>query len=172
MGPDDLASKRRAKKMPKKTVAYQYGFTHVWCALIGQEFVSKIDLELVGGTPQMLMELLQYEQRIQQNRPIIIGHNMLWDLCFLMNTFSGVLPDREPDFARMVRDKMPRIVDTKYLFTRGHDDMMPDQSLSEYFMSVKNQVYPRVSNYRTYSKPALHEAGYNSEYPAPFREPN
>lgn len=157
-----------SKEGRRQAVAKQYGFTHVWAALTGQSFAAKIDRGLVGGSTdphKTQTKLFEYERHIKKNRPVIVGHNMLWDLCFLFRTFAGHLPDRVEDFQKVVRDKMPRVVDTKYLFTRGHHEMMPDQSLGEYFAQVQGDKSPLVvpDELCSYDKPASHQAGYDSK---------
>lgn len=159
----DLGPNPYTKGLRRTAVAKQYGFTHVWAALTGQSFAAKIDQGLVATPPN---ELSAYEQRIQSNRPVIVGHNMLWDLCFLVQAFEGQLPDTLEDFQRLLRHRMPRIVDTKYLCTRGHHEMMPDFNLEQYFVEAQRENLPLVLPDVLYSgdKPAIHEAGYDSTF--------
>lgn len=166
----ELKTDRYAKEQRRQAVAKQIGFSHVWDALTGQAFARKIDKDLiVGQCPQkeieLIGELFEYEQRIKTNKPIIVGHNMLWDLCFLFNTFIGRLPDTVDEFQKMVSNKMPYIMDTKYLFTRGGHEMMPDLSLDECFTKVQGEEAPLVTSDKVYSyvKPAPHQAGYDSK---------
>lgn len=158
-----------------KAVARQTGFRHIWDALCGGNFAAAVDPELVVGTDPLLAialhrVLLTCEERLHARRPIIVGHNMLWDLCFLFKTFQGRLPDSVDEFQKLVNDKMPKIVDTKYLFTRGGHEMMPDQSLDECHSAVQNEMAPQVklSPLYHYHKQAPHEAGYDSEFVPSF----
>lgn len=154
-----------------RAVARQTGFRHVWDALCGGNFTTAIEAELiVGKDPRTASTLYRMfskcEERLRASRPIIVGHNMLWDLCFLFKTFQGRLPDSVDEFQTLVSDKLPKIVDTKYLFTRGGHEMMPDQSLEECLGAVIDEMAPRVKvvpQYH-YEKPAPHEAGYDSEF--------
>lgn len=168
----DASAQGRAMDMRFKAVARQTGFRHVWDALCGGHFASLIDAELIVGTDAELTVALresfwESEARLREKRPVVVGHNMLWDLCFLFQTFQGRLPESVDGFQRLVADKMPKIVDTKYLFTRGDHEMMPDQSLEECLAAVRDEEAPRVKAaplYR-YSKAAPHEAGYDSKLP-------
>lgn len=104
------------------------GFRHVWDAITGKNFASKIDPEIiVGEGPERILalrkRLLASETRLHEKRPIIVGHNMLYDLCFLFKTFTGELPGTSKGFQELVRSKLPYIADTKYIFTRGHHEM-------------------------------------------------
>lgn len=164
----DMGPNLYTKELRRQAVAKQYGFSHVWAAMTGQSFAAKIEKGLVA-TPQMEQELgrelSEYEQRIKFRRPIIIGHNMLWDLCFLFQAFEGQLPDTVEDFQRLLRLRMPRIVDTKYLCTRGYHEMMPDVNLEQCFLQAKCEKLPMVLPDMIYSsdKPTIHQAGYDSK---------
>lgn len=159
----NLAKRRQA-------VAKQTGARYLWEALRGGKFAIKIDPDLiVGENPEMInalrQSLLECESRLKKCRPVIVGHNMLWDLCFLFKTFVGPLPESLDTFQRLVKDNLPKIVDTKYLCTRGGHEMMPDQSLEECFNSVKGEAAPLVKTELMYSydKAAPHDAGYDSK---------
>lgn len=57
----------------------------------------------------------QLEMSLRVSRPVLIGHNMLFDLCFLYNTFIGPLPNTWSAFRREIQVLFPRITDTKAL---------------------------------------------------------
>lgn len=166
----DTNARGRAMDKRLKAIARQTGFRHIWDALCGGHFTSLIDAELIVGNDAELTVALrksfwECETRLREKRPIVVGHNMLWDLCFLFRTFQGRLPESVDAFQKLVGEKMPKIVDTKYLFTRGDHEMMPDQSLEECLAAVKDEEAPRVKApllYR-YLKAAPHEAGYDSK---------
>lgn len=168
----DTIAQSRAMDRRLKAVAKQTGFRHIWDALCGGRFTSQIDAEIIVGTDAELTAALrknfwECEARLREKRPVVVGHNMLWDLCFLFRTFQGWLPESVDAFQKLVGEKMPKIVDTKYLFTRGNHEMMPDLSLEECLAAVKDEEAPRVKAaplYR-YSKAVPHEAGYDSKLP-------
>lgn len=172
---DDERLDARTKFQRRQAVSRQTGFRYIWDAITGARFADKIDPELiVGQHPEKIIELRrelsECEMRIKARRPIVVGHHMLYDLCFLMKTFVGALPQTVTEFLDLVQDKLPRIVDTKYLFTRGSHEMMPDRSLEECFKAMKDVKVPAVAAQPLYGydKPAPHQAGYDSKDASPL----
>lgn len=151
-------------------VGKQIGASLLWDAICGQPFANDIELSRVVGTNpvkmlQMEAELKEYEARLRNRRPIVIGHNILMDLCFLHSSFVAPVPESLQEFRALTRARIPRIVDTKYLFTRGGDEMSPDYSLGESFAAVRSNEFPVVAPdpAYSYSKPRAHQAGYDSK---------
>jgi poly(A)-specific ribonuclease len=170
----------RAKAQRKQAVVKQTGLRFLWDAICGRLFADKIDPDLIVGEDpvkiiQLKRDLKEYERRLRNQSPIFVGHNLLWDLCFLHSTFVGSLPEKVEDFRTSVRERLPRIVDTKYLFTRGGHEMLPDQNLAECFATVKTEKWPAVrpDPLHSYLKPCPHQAGYDSmsSYPPLFTWP-
>lgn len=146
------------------------GARFLWDAICGRPFAAMIDTRLIVGEDlakfvQMKAELKEYERRLQNRSPVVIGHNILMDLCFLHSSFVEPLPESLQEFRALTRDRLPRIVDTKYLFMRGGDEMSPDYSLGECFADVRNQKLPVVAPDPSYGypKPCPHQAGYDSK---------
>ncbi|ROW17510.1 hypothetical protein VPNG_00923 [Cytospora leucostoma] len=159
----------RIKAQRKQAVVKQTGLRFLWDAICGRLFADKIDPDLVVGEDpakiiQLRKDLKEYERRLRNQSPIFVGHNLLWDLCFLHTTFVGSLPESIDDFRAILRERLPRIVDTKYLFTRGGHEMLPDQNLAECFAAVKTEKFPVVRQDPLYSylEPHPHQAGYDS----------
>ncbi|KAK7730837.1 hypothetical protein SLS53_008915 [Cytospora paraplurivora] len=159
----------RVKAQRKQAVVKQIGLRFLWDAICGRLFADKIDPDLVVGEDpakiiQLRKDLKEYERRLRNQNPIFVGHNLLWDLCFLHTTFVGSLPESIDDFRAILRERLPRIVDTKYLFTRGGHEMLPDQNLAECFAAVKAEKFPVVRQDPLYSyrAPRPHQAGYDS----------
>lgn len=155
-----------------RAVFKQIGARLLWDAICGQPFVANVDIGLIVGTDPikaMLLkgELKTYESRLRKRSPVVIGHNILMDLCFLHSNFVAPVPKSLQEFRALTRERLPRIVDTKYLFTRGGDEMSPDYSLGECFDAVGSQPFPAVAPdpYCGYSKPCPHQAGYDSKWP-------
>lgn len=153
----------------RRIVSEQVGARVLWDAIRGQSFANIVDPELIVGfdkaqCAQLKARLGGFESRLRDKRPILIGHNMLYDLCFLRSNFVGDLPEAIEDFRAVTRSELPLIVDTKYLFTRGGDEMSPDYSLEQYFAHMKKEQVPRVmsSPPHSYSGPRNHQAGYDS----------
>lgn len=149
----------------------QIGARLLWDAICGQPFVANVDIGLiVGGDPIRLMQLKtqlqEYESRLRNRSPVVVGHNILMDLCFLHTNFVAPVPKSLQEFRALTRERMPRIVDTKYLFSRGGDEMSPDHSLGECFDAVGSPPFPVVVRhpYYSYHAPSPHQAGYDSKY--------
>lgn len=163
----------RIKAMRNQAVVKQTGIRFLWDAICGRLFAHKIDPDLIVGEDpariiQLKTDLKEYERQLRNQSPVFVGHNILWDLCFLHGTFVGPLPERVEDFQAIVRDRLPRVVDTKYLFTRGGHEMLPDQNLAECFFAVKTEKLPAVRPDPVYSylTPRPHQAGYDSTKPS------
>ncbi|KAG6353452.1 hypothetical protein INS49_005633 [Diaporthe citri] len=152
-----------------RAVSKQIGARLLWDAICGQPFVANVDIGLiVGQNPIQAMrlkaELKEYESRLRNRSPVLVGHNILMDLCFLHSNFVAPVPKSLQEFRALTRERLPRIVDTKYLFTRGGDEMSPDYSLGECFDAAGNQLFPVVAPdpYFSYRASCPHQAGYDS----------
>lgn len=153
------------------TVYKQIGARLLWDAICGQPFVKNIPPGLKVGDEQpfkdtkLRSELGKYESLLQNKSPVVIGHNILMDLCFLRSNFVAPLPKSLQEFRALARETMPRIVDIEYLFTSGGDEMSPDYSLSECFEAVSSRNFPRVlpGLSQSYSKPHHYQAGWDSK---------
>lgn len=155
-----------------QTIRKHIGARTLWDAICGRPFIDNIDLRLLlhGGEDPIKVhhvkaELMEYERRLKNKGPIVVGHNILMDLCFLHRRFLGGLPKSLQEFRALTREMIPRIVDTKYLFTRGGDEMSPDYSLARCFTAVVSQERPALFTEPShgYSKPCPHQAGYDSK---------
>ncbi|XP_062549725.1 poly(A)-specific ribonuclease PARN-like isoform X2 [Armigeres subalbatus] len=58
-------------------------------------------------------------QELSKAKKLIIGHNMLLDLLFVIRQFFRPLTPNYQDFKKVVRELFPLILDTKYLCTNG-----------------------------------------------------
>lgn len=113
--------------------------------------------------------------RLRARRPVVVGHNLVWDLAFLHAMFVGPLPAAAADFGRRVGALFPRLVDTKLLLRRdARPDDAPDESLEELFLALQNQAYPFVRPASAdwgFPRPAeahaarAHRAGFDSGWP-------
>lgn len=110
-------------------------------------------------------EIASYEEKLKKNRPILVGHNKFIDLFFIYRTFIGPLPGELEDFQQHIHYLFPRIVDTKYMVTRGGHDMLPDENLQELFSMFKSQDLPAIEFVHQfgYRREAAHQAGYDSK---------
>lgn len=168
--PDSIQTRQR-------TARTQVGARILWDAICGQPFVHNIDAGAVVGDSlfgwrQVKTELEQYETRLRNKSPILVGHNMLMDLCFLQSNFVRALPDSLQEFRAITRERLPRIVDTKYLFTREGDEMSPDYSLAECFAAMEGQQLPAVVSSDSHPQHSHHQAGYDSTWSQPGFTPS
>ncbi|EED22830.1 CAF1 family ribonuclease, putative [Talaromyces stipitatus ATCC 10500] len=98
----------------------------------------------------------------------IVGHNLFMDVTYLWQCFYGDLPDRVEDFAQLLHEKFPMLIDTKYIFTHDCGDMNPAATLEKIAEACKRIAKPQIKlvmdNLHTrYRKKACpHEAGYDS----------
>lgn len=156
----------------RENIVYkQIGARLLWDAICGQPFVKNISPGLKVGDAQpfkdtkLRSELGKYESLLQNKSPVVIGYNILMDLCFLRSNFVAPLPKSLQEFRALERETMPRIVDIEYLFTSGGDERSPDYSLSECFEAVSSQnvsrELPGLS--QSYSKPRHYQAGWDSK---------
>ena len=61
--------------------------------------------------------------------PILVGHNLGWDIAFLTETFLHPLPHTPGEFVRAADDMFPRLLDTKTL-AANHTAKFKDLDLS------------------------------------------
>ncbi|KAJ6099323.1 hypothetical protein N7467_000858 [Penicillium canescens] len=106
------------------------------------------------------------KQRLQENRPVLVGHNMFCDLLFFHACFLGPLPDTIEEFQTVMHELFPVIVDTKYLDTYDCGSINPTSSLTDLHAKLKDvnspkiEIDPRFSKYKW--RKVNHEAGYDS----------
>ncbi|KAI1772425.1 CAF1-domain-containing protein [Hypoxylon cercidicola] len=112
-------------------------------ALSGGSFADRIDQEWVyhsNAVPtdadswnefNQNFNFHQCEANLKKNQPILIGHNIFQDLAYIHQTFFEPLPPKVDGFLTTIHQLFPRIVDTKYMHTRGRNMMEPDKPLKE-----------------------------------------
>ncbi|KAI0841753.1 CAF1-domain-containing protein [Hypoxylon sp. FL0890] len=104
------------------------------------------------------------EASLKKSRPIIVGHNLFRDLAFIYNTFFEPLPPQLDDFLTRINTLFPRIVDTKYMHTRGGNMMEPDRTLQELHDNYTKFEFPIVRNAPKFGNTTAgpHDAGFDS----------
>jgi hypothetical protein len=118
---------------------------------------------------------LKVLRRAENNKPIIVGHNVSYDLCFVHAMFIWRLPDKTEDFRRRMHHLFPRVLGTKVLVSPEFDPDVVDQSLGAIFGDPACQSYPFVSSvpgwcYNQHSRSiganqcSTHNAGFDSEF--------
>ncbi len=171
---------QKTLKERSEAVKKQTGFRYVIEALVGGDFarevagpcVSSLEYSPSSQDAGMLrQELDGYEKKLKQRRPILVGHNQFTDLCFVYNAFFRPLPATLDGFKQEVNGLFPRIADTKFMATRGGNDMHPDENLQELYLSVKDEYAPPLRwasqsfGYLTMGgvRGKAHDAGYDSK---------
>ncbi|KAI2626629.1 CAF1-domain-containing protein [Hypoxylon sp. NC1633] len=147
-------------------------------ALSGGSFASKINRDwgsLQTTTPKndkaavelyKIFDFQQCETNLKKSRPILVGHNLFQDLAFIYRTFFEPLPPQVDDFLIGIHALFPRIVDTKFMYSRGRHMMEPDRTLQELCASYAGMQDPgpklRNMSYRGLSQSRPHSGGYDS----------
>ncbi|KAF9872617.1 hypothetical protein CkaCkLH20_09796 [Colletotrichum karsti] len=109
--------------------------------------------------------LCSLERRLESTRPPIVGHNQLWDLLFLYQTFIDDLPDSSGEFFANIHELFPFILDTK-IMAISHQPIEGEDPLADLFNRFTvNNAKPYISwdpSYGYSRKGNVHEAGYDS----------
>ncbi|SPO01020.1 uncharacterized protein DNG_03768 [Cephalotrichum gorgonifer] len=87
--------------------------------------------------------------------PILVGHNLAWDVAFLTEAFLHPLPDGLEEFVRTVDGMFPRLLDTRVL-AANHSDDFRDFDLS----AIHAALIAEGEQPRCYWAPGM---GYRSE---------
>ncbi|KAK0646231.1 ribonuclease H-like domain-containing protein [Cercophora newfieldiana] len=148
--PTSTGSFQNTTSVEKKTetkyedVVKQTAFSYVIEALVGGDFADDIDPHLICGptaTERALDKARQKlegaEAKLKDNPPVVIGHNPLFDLCFLYETFIGRLPAD-----------------------------LGDRNLQELYREYKREqfpaAFPKPNDIRYEHLESIHQAGFNS----------
>lgn len=132
-------------------------------------------MDYLDVKPEMLKDgllglLIGLVEKRQTERPIIIGHNVMYDLCFLYSTFLAPLPESLDEFKTDIHKIFPALVDTRVLMMDVvHRDVI-HTDLSEVYKKLDSQYYPHIDNIAVwgYNQKGLrgsglaHSAGYDS----------
>jgi poly(A)-specific ribonuclease len=73
---------------------------------------------LPGSVVDNMAKLAEIVEKLEKKRPVIVGYNLFVDLIYLCQNFLFDLPLRVGEFAALVRDTWPMVVDTKYMATQ------------------------------------------------------
>lgn len=153
----------------------QVGLRIVIEALCGGKFADLVDPALVHSNNDSSVQaqkaarklqarLRKYEERLQTSRPVLVGHNFLYDLCFLYDTFIGPLPKTWAQFKARILEHFPRIIDTKVLALQDNpiEGGDPLEDLYKRWDACKPVVEWKGAAHGYGHKAAAHSAGYDS----------
>ncbi|TLD30578.1 hypothetical protein PspLS_02155 [Pyricularia sp. CBS 133598] len=153
----------------KAAIREQTGFRFVFEALIGGDFTDEIDLGLLltpqeyqtkGAATDVRAKLRAIEAKLKERTRVIVGHNSLFDLCFIYHSFIGNLPTSLQQFKIDIRAMFPRYVDTKYMATQDAKNAVVDQTLEELYFTVQSQKLPLFHPKAPLCRNS-HQAGYD-----------
>ncbi|CAK9803923.1 Poly(A)-specific ribonuclease PARN [Anthophora plagiata] len=108
-------------------------------------------------------------RKIADSGKLIVGHNMLLDLCHIVHQFFGHLPESYTEFKSLIHSLFPRLIDTKVIcHSQQFKENVPSSNLSVLLETISKPPFktPEVEpiDNRSYSKLAekCHEAGYDA----------
>ncbi|XP_070530991.1 poly(A)-specific ribonuclease PARN isoform X2 [Cardiocondyla obscurior] len=123
---------------------------------------EKLELKQAVGLSNLL-------KKIVESGKIIVGHNMLLDLCHIVHQFFTPLPSDYAEFKTLLHGLFPRLLDTKVLCqSQQFKEFVSSSNLNLLFDIVKKPPFsiPEVESVegRSYSVSTdkLHEAGYDA----------
>lgn len=107
----------------------------------------------------------QVEAILKAQSPIVVGHNLFHDLAFIYQTFFGQLPKALDEFLSAIHKLFPRIVDTKYMFTKSQPRGDPSVSLQALHKMHSKSQFPVIQSTDNFTenKTNYHHAGYDSK---------
>lgn len=106
---------------------------------------------------------------------VMIGHNILHDLCFLYTMAIGKLPESMKLFCGLINGKLSRVIDTKVMAAQMTDEDAVDERLEDLFNLFKlqkNDPHGRSISSWGYNvenrsigsgRGVAHEAGFDSK---------
>ncbi|XP_076653140.1 poly(A)-specific ribonuclease PARN isoform X2 [Halictus rubicundus] len=108
-------------------------------------------------------------KKIADSGKLIVGHNMLLDICHIVHKFFGPLPESYLEFKSLVHSLFPRILDTKVLCqSQQFKENVSSSNLNVLLERVSKSPFeiPEIESIegRSYSTLAekCHEAGYDA----------
>uniref|UniRef100_T1IEU5 Uncharacterized protein n=1 Tax=Rhodnius prolixus TaxID=13249 RepID=T1IEU5_RHOPR len=102
---------------------------------------------------------------------LIVGHNMLLDICHIINAFLDPLPSDYHEFKEMVHALFPNLVDTKFMCSEEPlNDLVPSTVLEHLLNTVHKRpfILPEIINgeekctFNLNKDNLLHHAGYDA----------
>ncbi|OAA54131.1 caf1 family ribonuclease [Niveomyces insectorum RCEF 264] len=159
-----------------RSLRAQRGLRYIVEALAGGDFAEDaVDLldpqneepSAHDATYTIQSQLRDCEKKLKSKTPVLIGHNMFLDMCFLYEAFVEPLPGTLDEFKHEIHKLFPRIIDTKALIASRSHNMMPVGNLEELYIDALKQPSPPVEHLIpvSYNKPdtrLAHQAGFDS----------
>ena len=71
-------------------------------------------------------------RHISQSKKVVVGHNMLLDICHIIHQFVAPLPEDYSEFKSLVNSTFPNVIDTKLMSsTHPFREDIPNSALNE-----------------------------------------
>uniref|UniRef100_A0A182WJC2 Poly(A)-specific ribonuclease RNA-binding domain-containing protein n=1 Tax=Anopheles minimus TaxID=112268 RepID=A0A182WJC2_9DIPT len=123
------------------------------------------DLEMKIGMSLVLQEL-------SKARKLIIGHNMLLDLFYVLRQFFQPLPVDYQEFKKLTKEYFPLLLDTKYLCTNAEIKVDVNSSVLAHVYDAVSKapfsiptIHAEMPDHQySVDDKKLHEAGYDAYF--------
>ncbi|KAI8367533.1 CAF1 family ribonuclease-domain-containing protein [Radiomyces spectabilis] len=107
---------------------------------------------------------------ISASKKIVVGHNMLLDICHVIAQFIQPLPPKVQDFKKLAHDIFPHMIDTKYVSSAAAELQQllgTATSLDVLTFETRREAFknPRIDMdwlFSRYISDKAHEAGYDA----------
>lgn len=81
-------------------------------------------------------------KKLTSSKKLVVGHNLMMDLCFMVNQFIAPLPESLHEFKQLLSQNLPYICDTKLMAkSTPFQEDIPETSLEE-LLKVLSQDKP------------------------------
>ncbi|KAG1458204.1 hypothetical protein G6F46_003316 [Rhizopus delemar] len=107
---------------------------------------------------------------ISESKKMVVGHNMLLDICHVIGQFVQPLPDTLAEFKVLTHKLFPNLIDTKYMCAAEPElfkifgtatalEQLRFETSKEAFANPRIDMHPQFPRYLTEK---AHEAGYDA----------
>ncbi|XP_017755530.1 PREDICTED: poly(A)-specific ribonuclease PARN-like isoform X2 [Eufriesea mexicana] len=152
-------------------------FSNAGCRITIQKLGTK-EAEMEKDAEKMKKDMTDVKQavglsilmkKLANSGKLIVGHNMLLDLCHIIHQFFGDLPESYLEFKSLVHSLFPRLLDTKVLCqSEKLKDIVKSSNLTVLLETVCKSPFEIMEvesiggiNY-SISEEKYHEAGYDA----------
>lgn len=140
------------------------------CPFADRTIPECVETAGIKTSPNLMVSRIAQDMRLceailKARRPIFVGHNQFFDLCFIYQTFIGPLLDSSLAFKKEIHRLFPRMIDTKYLASRGDPAIAADSSLGSVYSRLAHEEVPRVQRHVLMGsgEESPHQAGHDSK---------
>ena len=113
---EEGAARERRVWLGRRKVGRGVGMRWVVEALVGGQRLRGIRVDDLPGDPKENAARLEEVVRLlAEKRPVLVGHGLFEDVIYLCENFLWELPATVDEFAGMVGDVWPMVVDTRYM---------------------------------------------------------